>query len=312
MKKISIVTPCFNEEENVASLYLKIKEIFETQLNQYDFEHIFIDNCSKDKTVEILEKIAQNDKRVKIIVNSRNFGPVKSPYYGLLQSTGDASVIISADFQEPPEIIYEFTKKWEEGYKVVLGVKSKSKESPLIFLLRKMYYKVLKSISELELVENYMGFGLYDKKVIEILKTLKEPYPYLRGLICEIGFKRAIVEYTQPKRNKGNSKNNFYTLYDMAMLGITSNSKIPLRLATMLGFLLGTISLVIAFVYFIYKLIFWKSFSLGLAPLIIGLFFFSSVQLFFIGIIGEYLSIIYTKVINRPLVIEEKRINFDN
>lgn len=312
MKKISIVTPCYNEEENVESLYLKIKEIFETQLNQYDFEHIFIDNCSQDKTVEILEKIAQYDKRVKIIVNSRNFGPVKSPYYGLLQSTGDASVIISADLQEPPEIIYEFTKKWEEGYKVVLGVKSKSKESPLIFLLRKMYYKVLKAISEVDLLENFMGFGLYDKKVVSILREMKDPYPFFRGLICEIGFKKAIVEYTQPKRNKGNSKNNFYTLYDMAMLGITSNSKIPLRLATMLGFLLGTISLIIAFVYFIYKLIFWKSFSLGLAPLIIGLFFFSSVQLFFIGIIGEYLSIIYTKVINRPLVIEEKRINFDN
>lgn len=311
MKKISIVTPCYNEEENVENLYNKIKEIFDTQLSGYDFEHIFIDNCSQDKTVEVLSKMAQNDKRVKVIVNSRNFGTMKSPYHAYLQTSGDAVVALTADFQDPPELIVDFVKKWEEGYKIVAGVKTRSKENPFIFFLRKLYYKFLKSISEVDLLENFMGFGLYDKKVIDILRDMKDPYPFFRGLICEVGFKKAIVEYTQPKREKGKSKSDFYTLYDVAMLGITSNSKIPLRLATMLGFILGTFSLIIAFAYLVYKLIFWKSFSLGLAPLIIGLFFFSSVQLFFIGIIGEYLAIIYTKVINRPLVIEDKRINFD-
>lgn len=311
MKKISIVTPCYNEEENVENLYNKIKEIFDTQLNGYDFEHIFIDNCSQDKTIEVLSKMAQNDKRVKVIVNSRNYGTIRSPYHAFLQANGDAIITLSADFQDPPELIIDFVKKWEEGYKIVAGVKTRSKENPFIFFLRKLYYKFLKSISEVDLLENFMGVGLYDKKIIEILKEMKDPYPYFRGLICEIGFKKAIVEYIQLKRKKGKSKINIYTLYDTAMLGITSNSKIPLRLATMLGFFLGTFSLIIAFLYFIYKLIFWKSFSLGLAPLVIGLFFFSSVQLFFIGIIGEYLAIIYTKVINRPLVIEDKRINFD-
>lgn len=311
MKKISIVTPCYNEEENVENLYNKIKEIFNNQLSGYDYEHIFIDNCSQDKTVEVLTNMAQNDKRVKVIVNSRNFGTMRSPYYAYLQTSGDAVIALTADFQDPPELIIDFVKKWEEGYKIVAGVKTRSKENPFIFFLRKVYYKFLKSISEVEMLENFMGFGLYDKRVIEVLKSMKEPYPFFRGLICEVGFKKAIVEYTQPRREKGKSKSDFYTLYDAAMLGITSNSKIPLRLATMLGFLLGTLSLIIALAYLVYKLIFWKSFSLGLAPLIIGLFFFSSVQLFFIGIIGEYLAIIYTKVINRPLVIEDKRINFD-
>lgn len=311
-KKVSVVTPCYNEEENVENLYNKVKNIFEIDLNnKYDFEYIFIDNCSQDKTVDILSQIAQNDKRVKIIINSRNFGHVRSPYYGLLQAQGNAAITLTADFQDPPELIIEFLKKWEEGYKIAVGIKSQSRENPFIFFLRKMYYKFLKSISEVEILENFMGFGLYDEKIINILKEIKDPYPFFRGLICDVGFKKAIVNYTQAKREKGLTKNNFYTLYDVLMLGITSNSKIPLRMATMLGFILGTISLIIAFIYLIYKLIFWQSFSLGLAPLVIGLFFFSSVQLFFIGIIGEYLVTIYTKVINRPLVIEEKRINFD-
>lgn len=310
-KKISIVTPCYNEEENVEVLYNKIKNIFDTDLNQYDLEYIFIDNCSQDKTVEILTKMAQNDKRVKVIINSRNFGIIRSPNHAYFQTSGDAVIAMTADLQDPPELVVDFVKKWEEGYKIVVGVKSKSKESPLIFLLRKIYYKFLKSISEVELLENFMGFGLYDRKIIDILKEINDPYPYFRGLICEIGFKKAIIEYNQPQRKKGTSKSDFYTLYDTAMLGITSNSKVPLRLATMLGFLLGGLSLLIAFVYFVYKLIFWKNFTLGLAPLIIGLFFFSSVQLFFIGLIGEYLATIYTKVINRPMVIEDRRINFD-
>jgi glycosyltransferase involved in cell wall biosynthesis len=209
-------------------------------------------------------------------------------------------------------LIPDFIKKWEEGFKTVVGVKTKSRENPLMFLIRRAYYKLIRSISEVEQIENYLGYGLYDQNIIKILRELKEPYPYLRGLICEIGFKRATIEYIQPRRRGGITSSNFYTLYDAAMLGITSNSKVPLRIATMLGFLLSGISLLIAFAYFIYKLVYWNQFNLGLAPLVIGLFFFSSVQLFFIGIIGEYIAAINTKVMNRPLVIEEKRINFDD
>jgi glycosyltransferase involved in cell wall biosynthesis len=312
LKKISIVTPCYNEQENVEQLYNIIKIIFSEKLKDYDYEHLFIDNCSFDNTVEIISKLAQQDKRVKLIINSRNFGYVKSPYYGLLQSDGDATIGIAADFQDPPELIPEFVKKWEEGNKIVVGVKTKSKENPLMFFVRKMYYKLVKSISEVELIDNFIGFGLYDRKIIEILREIKEPYPYFRGLICEIGFKKAVVEYTQRKREKGISTSNFYMLYDVAMLGITSNSKVPLRMATMFGFLLSGLSFIVAIIYFILKLLFWNYFYLGFAPLVIGFFFFSSVQLFFIGIIGEYIATINTRIINRPLVIEEKRINFDD
>lgn len=310
MKLISIVTPCYNEEENVYNLYKKVKEIF-NDLKDYNYEHIFIDNCSKDKTVSILTDIAKQDRNVKVIVNSRNFGHIRSPFYGLLQASGDAVISMAADFQEPPSLIYEFIKNWELGNKIVVGVKKKSKENGLMFFIRKSYYRLVRNISEVELIDNFTGFGLYDKRIIDILREVKDPYPYFRGLICEVGFSRAEVEFTQPKRERGITKNNFYTLYDMAMLGITNNSKVPLRLATMVGFGLAIISLIIALVYFILKLVFWNTFSLGLAPLVIGLFFFSSVQLFFIGVIGEYVASINTKVTNRPLVIEEKRINFE-
>lgn len=311
MKLISIVTPCYNEEENVEHLYDRIKAIFSAQLREYDYEHIFIDNCSMDNTVDVITKIAFLDKRVKLIVNSRNFGHIRSPYYAILQAKGDAVIVMASDLQDPPEMIPDFIKKWEEGYKIVVGVKTKSKESQIMFLIRKIYYRFVRNISEVELIDNYTGFGLYEKQIVEILRNVKDPYPFLRGIICEIGFKKATVEFTQPRRSRGITKNNFYTLYDMAMLGITSNSKVPLRIATILGFLLSGISLLVAIVYFLIKLIYWDIFSLGLAPLIIGLFFFSSVQLFFIGIIGEYIGSINTKVMNRPLVIEEKRINFD-
>jgi Glycosyltransferases involved in cell wall biogenesis len=310
VKLISIVTPCYNEEENVYNLYKKVKEIF-NDLKDYNYEHIFIDNCSKDKTVSILTDIAKQDRNVKVIVNSRNFGHIRSPFYGLLQASGDAVISMAADFQEPPSLIYEFIKNWELGNKIVVGVKKKSKENGLMFFIRKSYYRLVRNISEVELIDNFTGFGLYDKRIIDILREVKDPYPYFRGLICEVGFSRAEVEFTQPKRERGITKNNFYTLYDMAMLGITNNSKVPLRLATMVGFGLAIISLIIALVYFILKLVFWNTFSLGLAPLVIGLFFFSSVQLFFIGVIGEYVASINTKVTNRPLVIEEKRINFE-
>ena len=311
MKKISIVTPCYNEEDNVYNLHTTVKNIFKS-FPQYEYEHIFIDNASVDNTVSILKDLSAQDPNVKIIVNSRNFGHIRSPYYGLLQATGDAVISMAADFQEPPALIPQFIKKWEEGFKVVVGIKIKSNENKLLFLIRKMYYSLIRKISDVQLIDNFTGFGLYDKKIIEVLAGLNENYPYFRGLISEIGFERATVEFVQPRRERGITKNNFYTLYDMAMLGITSFSKVPLRLATMTGFTIAGLSLLVALIYFIMKLVLWQTFSLGLAPIVIGLFFFSSVQLIFIGIIGEYLGTIYTKVTNRPLVIEKERINFDN
>ena len=311
MKKISIVTPCYNEEENVENLYNTVKEMM-GHFPDFSYEHIFIDNASGDTTVAILKKLASSDANVKLIVNSRNFGHIRSPYYGLLQASGDAVISMAADFQEPPVLIPDFIAKWEQGFKIVLGVKIKSKENKLMFFVRKTYYSFIRKISDVQLIDNFTGFGLYDRQIIETLRALNENYPYFRGLISEIGFEKASVEFVQPKRERGSTKNNFYTLYDMAMLGITSFSKVPLRLATMAGFALSILSLIFAFVYLIYKLIRWETFSLGLAPLVIGLFFFTSVQLIFIGIIGEYLGTIYTKVTNRPLVIEKERINFDD
>ena len=309
MKKISIVTACFNEEENVEKVYGKVKEIF-ASLKDYEYEHIFIDNASKDGTVLILKAIASRDRNVKVIVNARNFGHIRSPFYGLLQATGDAVILLVADLQDPPSLIVDFIRKWEDGYMIVKGVKRSSEESSAMFAVRKLYYNIIQKISEIELTKNYTGFGLYDKQVIDILRKIDDPYPYFRGLISDIGFESAKIEYVQPSRKRGITKNNFYTLYDMAMLGITNHSKIPLRLATMLGFLLSFLSLLTAFVFFIAKLMFWSKFTLGIAPLVIGLFFFASVQLFFLGILGEYIGSIYTQVLKRPLVIEKERINF--
>ncbi len=309
-KLISIVTPCYNEEENVELLYEKVKEVFDFILDRYDYEHIFIDNASKDNTIKILKRLAEKDKNVKVIINTRNFGHLCSPFYGLLQANGDAVILMVADFQDPPELIVDFIKKWEEGYKTVVGVKKSSGENWFIFRLRKLYYEVIEKLSEVEQIKNFTGFGLYDRKVIEILKTINDPYPYLRGLISEIGYDICVVEYDQPARKRGKTKNNIYTLYDLVMLGVTNHSKVPLRLATMIGFCMATLSLFVAFIYTIYKIVYWQGFSVGIAPLVIGLFFFSSVQLFFIGIIGEYVGSIHTKVLRRPLVIEKERVNF--
>ncbi|MGA2162722.1 MAG: glycosyltransferase family 2 protein [Methanoregula sp.] len=310
MKKlISVVTACYNEEENVELLYNEVKKVFE-KLTDYEYEHIFIDNASKDRTVPLLKEIASKDKNVKIIVNVRNFGHIRSPFYGLLQARGDAVISLVADFQDPPSMIPDFIKKWEEGYKIVVGVKNQSEENPILFAIRKFYYKILQDLSEVNQIENFTAFGLYDQRIIEILRTIDDPYPYMRGLISEIGYDIYQIEYIQPVRKRGKTKNNFYSLYDMAMLGITNNSKVPLRLAALTGFGLAIISLVVAFVYTIYKLIYWDSFTVGIAPLVIGLFFFSSVQLFFIGVIGEYVGSIQTQVLKRPLVIERERINF--
>jgi polyisoprenyl-phosphate glycosyltransferase len=310
MKHISIVTPCYNEAENVQELYDRVKGIM-LSISGYDYEHIFIDNASTDKTVEILRCIAAKDRNVKVIINTRNFGHIRSSYHAFVNALGDAVIHIVADLQDPPEMILDFIRKWEEGYKIVIGVKEKSEESPLFFAIRKMYYTLIGKLSDIELIKNFTGFGLYDRKVMEILRQIDDPYPYFRGLICDIGFERAEIPYVQPARRRGFTKNNFYTLYDMAMLGITNHSKVPLRLATMTGFAVAMLSLFVALGYFVYKLIFWDNFSVGIAPLVIGLFFFSSVQLIFIGIIGEYIGAIHTQVLKRPLVIEKERINFD-
>lgn len=310
IKLISIVTACYNEEENVQELSERIVKVM-SSLDAYRYEHIFIDNASTDRTVEILKEIAAQDNRVKIIVNARNFGHIRSPYHALLQARGDAVISIVADLQDPPEMIVDFIRKWESGYKIVIGVKEKSEESALFFAVRKFYYNLIGKLSEISLIKNFTGFGLYDQKVIETLRQIDDPYPYFRGLICDIGFERAEIPYIQPVRRRGFTKNNFYSLYDMAMLGITNHSKVPLRLATMSGFAVAFFSLLLAFGYFLFKLFFWNSFTLGIAPLVIGLFFFGSVQLFFIGIIGEYIGSIYTQVLKRPLVVEKERVNFD-
>ncbi len=310
MKLISIVTPCYNEEENIGLLYREVKEIFRG-LKKYKYEHIFIDNASNDKTVPILKEIAKKDKRVKIIVNARNFGWIRSPYYAMLQTKGDAVVLLVADLQDPPQLINQFIKEWEKGNKIIVGIKEKSEENFIIFALRSFFYRFLNSISEVELINNFMGYGLYDKKVIEILKRMDDRFPYFRGIVSEIGFAPVKIKYKHAVRKRGKTSSDFYKLVDLAILGIISYSRLPLRLMTLLGFVLSIISLLFAVVYLIYKLIFWTWFSAGIAPLVIGLFFFSSVQMLFIGIIGEYIGIIHTRILKRPLVVEKERINFD-
>ena len=309
MKRISIVTPCFNEEGNVEDLHTQIIQVM-SELPGYEFEHIYIDNATTDGTIPIQRRLAATDSRVKVILNARNFGHIRSPFYGILQAHGDAVICMSSDLQDPPTLIKDFVKKWEEGFKAVLGVKTRSKETRLMFLLRRLYYRVLRKLSEVPLVENFTGFALYDQQVVRVLRRIDDPYPYIRGLIAEIGFESAKVGFVQPKRKRGITKNNFYTLYDMAMVGFTSNTKIPLRLATILGFITAAVSFLIGLFYFVYKLIYWNSFTTGLAPLIVGLFFVGGVQLFFLGIVGEYIGAIYTQVRHRPLVIEKERINF--
>jgi glycosyltransferase involved in cell wall biosynthesis len=292
----------------VQELYERIKKAMEGL--DYEYEHIFIDNASVDRTVVLLRELAAQDKRVKVILNTRNFGHIRSPYHGLLQATGDAVIGMASDLQDPPERIPEFIQKWEQGYKIVVGVKNHSQEPGLFYFMRTMYYRVLRNLSDIQLIDNFTGFGLYDRQVIEILRNFNDPYPYFRGLIADIGFEYARIEFTRPRRKRGISKNNFYTLYDTAMLGVTSYTKVPLRLATMMGFIFAVFSFIIGLVYLVYKLVDWKYFSLGLAPVIIGLFFMGSVQLFFLGIVGEYLGSIYTLAVRRPLVIEKERINF--
>lgn len=309
MKKITIITPCFNEEANVEALYAQVKEIFK-KLGSYEYEHLFIDNASADGTQAILRKLAAADRNVKVIINTRNFGHIRSPFHGLIQAGGDAVILLVADFQDPPELINDFLKQWEAGYKVVLGIKTNSGESGLMFAMRTFYYNLIGRLADVKINKNNTGFGLYDKDVIVQLRKLDEPYPFFRGLISELGYEAARIEYFQPARRRGLTKNNFYTLYDIGMLGIINHSKVPLRLAIFAGGALAGVNLAVAFGYFIYKLIYWNSFSVGIAPVVIGLFFFSSVQLIFLGVIGEYIGAIYTQTLKRPLVIEKERINF--
>ncbi len=279
-------------------------------LPQYGYDIIIIDNASTDDTPTILRRISAEDSRVKVIFNARNFGAVRSGYHALMQAEGDAVVAMASDLQDPPPLIREFVAKWEEGFRVALAIKTQSEESGLFYLLRTAYYSTVKRLADIELTAHSTGFGLYDKQVIEVLRKMDDPYPYFRGMISDIGFESAKVPFTQPQRKRGITKNNFYTLYDLAMLGLTSHSKVPLRLATMLGFAMSLLSLCFATGYFIYKLIFWESFPVGQAPIVIGLFLFASLQLFFIGIIGEYVGAIHTQVLRRPLVVERERINF--
>jgi glycosyltransferase involved in cell wall biosynthesis len=306
---VSVVTACFNEEGNVREMHEAIKTIF-AELPQYRYEHIFIDNASKDGTARILRALATEDPHVKVILNARNFGHVRSGYYALLQARGDAVIALACDFQDPPALIPEFLQRWAEGAKVVLGVKESSEESGLFYALRDRYYRLLARIADIELVRQSTGFGCFDQTVIESLRRIDDPYPYFRGLIAEIGHEPSIVPFRQPVRKRGISSQNFYTLYDLAFLGIVNHSKVPLRMATMAGFGSALLSLLVALGYLVYKLLFWSQFSLGIAPILIGFFFLTSVQLFFIGIVGEYIGSIYTQVRHHPHVFEKERINF--
>lgn len=312
MKKISLISSCYNEEENLDTLYDRVVKAIEPYSNNYEFEYILLDNGSSDNTEGKLRELAQKDKRIKVILNARNFGHIRSPYYGMVQCSGDAIIYLASDLQDPPELIGDFIKKWEDGYKIVLGKKTQSEESFPMFMIRTAYYELISRIADddTSLVKNCTGFGLFDRCIIDIIKQLDDPYPYIRGLICDIGFEKAFVEYKQPSRRRGISKNNFYSLYDNAMIGIVKHSKVPLRLMTFLGFGLSFLSLGVAVFYFILKLMFWNEFALGLAPIIISLFFLGSVQLFCMGVLGEYIGAIYTRVNKKPVVVEKERINF--
>jgi glycosyltransferase involved in cell wall biosynthesis len=310
MKTISVVTACYNEEGNVEELYSRVRAAVLTA-GPYRYEHIFIDNDSKDKTVDVLKRIARLDRNVKIIVNARNFGHVRSPMHALFQTRGDAVIGIVADLQDPPELIPEMIKKWENGYSMVLGVKKTSEENGVMFWIRRKYYEWVQRLSSIETFENFTGFGLYDRQVVEAVKSFDDPYPYFRGIIAEIGLPHCELFYEQRRRTRGRTKNNLYTLYDVAMLGITNLSKVPLRFVTVLGFVSSLASLLVGSAYFIYKLAFWSRFNVGVAPLVIGLFFLGSVQLLSMGILGEYIGAIHTHVQRRPYVVERERINFE-
>ncbi|MEI9902224.1 MAG: glycosyltransferase family 2 protein [Hyphomicrobium sp.] len=310
-RKITIMTPCFNEEGNVSNCYEAVKAVFADELRDYDYEHIFIDNSSADRTVEILRGICAQDKNVRVIVNSRNFGPHRSPFYGLLQMSGDAVIPIMADLQTPVRYIGEFVRKWQEGFPIVIGVRKSMREGPLMEFLRSAYYRFLSAVAESEHIRNFIGFGLYDRKVMDIIRDMGDNMPYFRGLIGEIGFDRFVIEYDQPARKVGRSKQRWSDLLDYAVVGLTYSSRLPLRLVTVVGILIAGISLLMGITYLTLKLMFWDTFDLGLAPMLIGVFFLGSIQIIFLGFVAEYVGMTFERVRNRPIVIERERINFD-
>lgn len=310
-KKISVMIPCYNEEENARPIYEAVKNELVTKLPQYDYEILFIDNKSKDKTRSIIREICNEDKNVKAIFNCRNFGQFNSPYYGIINTSGDCCITICADFQDPVELIPKFVEEWEKGYKIVIGIKTDSKESKLMYGLRTVYYKLIKNMSDVEQIEHFTGFGLYDKSFVKTLSELDDPQPFIRGIVAELGPERKEIEYTQPQRRAGKTHNNFYSLYDAAMLSLTSYTKIGLRLAVFAGGAFSLIGFIIALIYLILKLVHWNDFPAGTAPILIGVFLMSSIQLFFIGLLGEYIMNINRRIMKRPLVVEEERLNFE-
>lgn len=311
MKKISVLIPCYNEEENVEPISQAVVETLERDLPQYDYELVFIDNDSSDDTRPVLRRLCQENPKIKAIFNAKNFGQFNSPYYGMLQVTGDCVIEMVADFQDPVELIPQYVKAWEEGYKIVIGIKTSSRESRLMYWLRSCYYKTIKKLSDVEQIEHFTGSGLYDRDFIEVLRSLDDPTPFLRGIVAELGYKRKEIPYEQPQRRAGKTHNNFYRLYDAAMLSITSYTKVGLRLATFIGGFSAFASMVVALVYLVMKLIWWDRFPAGMAPMLIGMLFLGSVQIFFIGMVGEYVLSINQRVMRRPLVVEEERLNFE-
>ena len=311
MKKISVLIPCYNEEENVVPMSQAVVEQLTTRLPQYDYELIFIDNDSNDNTRPLLREICKRNPKVKAIFNAKNFGQFNSPYHGMLQTTGDCTITMCCDFQDPVEMIPQLVEAWEKGAKIVSCIKTESKENPLMRFFRTCYYKIIRKMSSVDQIEHFTGFGLYDKTFIEVLRNLKDPTPFIRGIVAELGYKRVDLPYTQAKRRAGTTHNNFFTLFDAAMLSFTSYTKVGLHLLTILGFILSFLSIMAALIYLVLKLIYWDDFSAGQAPMIIGLFFLNAMELLFIGFVGEYVMSINTRVMNRPLVIEEERINFE-
>ena len=310
MKKISVLIPCYNEEENVEPISQAVVETLTRELPQYDYELVFIDNDSNDRTRPILRRLCEENPKIKAIFNARNFGQFNSPYYGMLQVTGDCVIEMVADFQDPVDLIPAYVKAWEEGYKIVIGIKTSSRENKIMYWLRSCYYRLIKNLSDVEQIEHFTGSGLYDREFIEVLRGLNDPTPFLRGIVAELGYKRKEIPYEQPERRAGKTHNNFYKLYDAAMLSVTSYTKVGLRLATIFGAFCGVVSILVALVYLVMKLIWWDRFPAGMAPLLIGMMFLGSVQIFFIGLVGEYVLSINQRVMKRPLVIEEERINF--
>ncbi|MDO4326518.1 MAG: glycosyltransferase family 2 protein [bacterium] len=312
MKKISIMIPCYNEEENVVPISEAVIDILTRELPQYDYEILFIDNDSKDNTRPLLRELCASNPKIRAIFNAKNFGQFNSPYYGMLQTTGDCVICMVCDFQDPVELIPTYVHEWENGYRIVIGIKTSSQENKLMYWLRTCYYKMIKKLSNVEQIEHFTGSGLYDRSFVEILRKLDDPTPFLRGIVAELGYKRKEIPYEQPKRRAGKTKNNFFTLFDAAMLSVTSYTKAGLRLATLFGGVCSIISILVGMIYLVMKLVYWDRFPAGMAPVLIGMCFLGSVQIFFIGLVGEYIMSINARVMKRPLVVEEERLNFEN